>query len=181
LNLNSDSITLPGVQIKAAADLIVPEARAMVGTEVSRRTGPVIRREFQRWAAAVGDRNPLYFDPEYARAHGYRDVIAPPLFLPVAVLGVVDLETLRPDGVPEGFIGAIPLPHTPRLMAGGDAYEFSRPAYDGDEVTAVRTVASIEQKAGRSGPFVVLVTRTRFLRGAGEELATMSETVLARP
>src|SRR5690242_11409478 len=99
-----------------APDLIGDDARALIGAELFRRRGTVVRREFQRWAAAVGDRNPLYFDGEFARAHGYRDVIAPPLFLPVVTLGVADLGALRPDGVPGGFLGAVPLPHTPRLM-----------------------------------------------------------------
>ena len=58
--------------------LIPPQEAAKVGTVVARRTGVVNVKEFQRWAASVKDRNPLYFDPDYARAHGYRDVIARP-------------------------------------------------------------------------------------------------------
>lgn len=107
-------------------------------------------------------------------------MIAPPLFLPVAVLGVVDLAALRPDGVPGGFLGAVPRPRTPRLMAGGEAYEFHRPAYPGDEITAVGTLAWLQQKSGRSGSFVVIETETAFLRADGELLARMTETVLAR-
>jgi len=167
-----------------SATLAGPEALAMVGREVSRASGVVVRREFQRWAAAVGDRNPLWFDADHARAHGYRDAVCPPLFLPLAVLGVVHLDELRPDGVPAGFLGMAPLPRTPRLMAGGDAYEFAEPAYDGDEVTAVRTVRSISEKQGRSGPFLAIVSETAFTRREGADavlLARLVDTVLALP
>lgn len=33
-------------------------------------TGEVYRRDWQRWAAAVGDHNPLWFDPDYAQQRG---------------------------------------------------------------------------------------------------------------
>ncbi|MFI7589715.1 MaoC family dehydratase N-terminal domain-containing protein [Spongisporangium articulatum] len=172
---------IKGAAAVAAPELVPDAARATVGTVVSRRSGPVIAREFQRWAAAVGDRNPLYFDAEFAGRHGYRDIVAPPLFLPVAVLGVVDVEQLRPDGVPAGFLGTVPLPHTPRLMAGGESWEFGEPAHPGDQVTAVRRIRSVEQKAGRSGAFVVVVAETVYTRGDGALLARATDTVLALP
>ena len=71
--------------------LIDDAARAMVGRELDRAEGVVTQREFQRWAAAVGDRNPLYFDREYARAHGYPDLVMPPMYLQHVPAGVVDL------------------------------------------------------------------------------------------
>jgi len=80
----------------AEASLIDDASRALIGTEVSRATGTVVKRDFQRWAAAVGDRNPLYFDEGYARAQGYRDVVMPPLFLSYVTAGVMDLAQLRP-------------------------------------------------------------------------------------
>ncbi len=81
-----------------ADSLVDPESAAREGTVAATATGEVNRRDWQRWAAAVGDHNPLWFDPEFARAHGYRDVICPPLFLQYAILGVSALGDLRPDG-----------------------------------------------------------------------------------
>jgi acyl dehydratase len=83
-------------------DLVTDETRAMVGTVTGRAEGRVDKRDFQRWAAAVNDRNPLYFDVGFARACGYRDVIAPPLYVQNSALGVADLGRLRPDGTPGG-------------------------------------------------------------------------------
>lgn len=50
--------------------LIDPDSAAKIGTVVAVSTGEVYRRDWQRWAAAVGDHNPLWFDPDYAQQHG---------------------------------------------------------------------------------------------------------------
>ena len=51
--------------------LIDAESASRVGTVAATATGEVNRREWQRWAASVGDHNPLWFDADYARANGY--------------------------------------------------------------------------------------------------------------
>ncbi len=49
-----------------ADSLIDPDTAARVGTVAATAAGEVIRRDWQRWAVAVGDENVLWFDPEYA-------------------------------------------------------------------------------------------------------------------
>ena len=61
-----------------ADSLIDPDSAEKIGTVVAVATGEVYRRDWQRWAAAVGDHNPLWFEPDYARKHGYRDIVCPP-------------------------------------------------------------------------------------------------------
>lgn len=160
--------------------LIPDEARARIGTVLSTSRGAVVRRDWQRWAAAVGDHNPLYFDADYARAHGYRDVIAPPLYLQYAVLGVNPLDQLRPDGTPAGGSG-LDFPRCPKRMAGGEDFTFHAPAYHGDEATAVRTVAAIEEKQGRSGRFVLVTWSTRYTNQDDDLLAEATTSLIARP
>jgi acyl dehydratase len=90
--------------------LIDAESAARVGTIAASATGEVNQRDWQRWAAAVGDHNPLYFDPDYARANGFRDIVCPPLFLQYAVLGVAALDTLRADGSSGAVSGGLGFP-----------------------------------------------------------------------
>jgi acyl dehydratase len=161
--------------------LIPDEARAVIGTETGRASGIVVKKEFQRWAAAVKDRNPLYFDADFARAHGYRDVVMPPMYLSHVTLGVADLDALRPDGIPGSGGGDIPLPHTPRRMAGGENVTFHQPVYDGDVLTSTRVVQSIEQKQGRSGAFVLVTSRTTYVNQAGVTVAEAVSSMIARP
>ncbi|HEY7054698.1 MAG TPA: acyl dehydratase, partial [Mycobacterium sp.] len=47
--------------------LIDAESAARVGTVAATASGEVNRRDWQRWAAAVGDHNPLWFDAGFAR------------------------------------------------------------------------------------------------------------------
>lgn len=159
-----------------------PEAYAMVGTVSDRAVGLVVKREFQRWAAAVNDRNPVYFDADFARACGYADVIAPPLYVQYVTLPVVDLDELRPDGTPGGpSSGEVPLPRCPRRMAGGAQLSFYEPLYDGMSVSAVRTITGVEEKRGRTGPFVLVSTETVYTDQDDTVVAVVRDSMIARP
>ncbi len=168
---------------KAECDpLIGDEALALVGQEISRSVGTVVKKEFQRWAAAVGDRNPLYFDDEYARSQGYREAVMPPMYLSYVTAGVMELDQLRPDGIPlHSGTGTIPLPKCPRRMAGGDNVHFLEPVYADDVITSVRTLVDLEQKSGRSGEFVLMRFATTFTRADGTVVATTVGSAIARP
>ncbi len=163
--------------------LVGNDALAVVGRTIATASGRVVKKEFQRWAAAVGDRNPLYFDDDFARAQGYREAVMPPLYLSVVTLGVIDLDQLRPDGIPAGAGTStlIPLARCQRWMAGGESTTFHEPVYDGDELTSVRTVASIEEKHGRSGAFVLIKSTTRYRRQDGALVAETILSTIARP
>lgn len=162
-------------------DLIPAAAAAQVGAVVARSTGEVVRREWQRWAVAVGDQNPLWFDAEHARAQGYDDVVAPPLYLQYAVLGVTPLHGLRADGSSGAASGNLAFPDAPRRMAGGESTTFHRYCAHGDVVTMERRVESIVQKQGRSGPFVLVTWRTTYTDQRDELVAEATTSMIARP
>jgi acyl dehydratase len=164
--------------------LVTQAARQAVGTVVAESSGTVVRRDFQRWAAAVADHNPLYFDDETARRHGYREAVAPPLYLQYVTSGVVALETLRPDGIPNGSGSAsvVPLPGCTRWMAGGEHTSFFEPVYDGDRISSTRTITGVDEKHGRSGAFVLITSTIRYTRDAdGVVVAESTITTIARP
>lgn len=161
--------------------LIDAESASRVGTVVATASGEVNKRDWQRWAAAVGDHNPLWFDAEYARAHGYRDVICPPLFLQYAVLGVTALGDLRPDGTTGAAFGSLAFPRAPRRMAGGESTTFHLPAYHRDEIEIVRTLDSIVEKEGRSGRFVLVTLRSEYRNEERALVAEATTSIIARP
>lgn len=161
--------------------LIDPETAARVGTVAATASGDVIRRDWQRWAAAVGDDNPLWFDPDHARANGYRDVICPPLYLQYAILGVSPLAGLRPDGSSGAVSGSLAFPKAPRRMAGGESTTFHLPAYHRDEIEMVRTIESVVEKEGRSGRFVLVTWHTVYRNQHRELVAEASTSMIARP
>jgi acyl dehydratase len=161
--------------------LIDADSAARVGTVAARATGEVHRLQWQRWAAAVGDHNPLWFDADYARSNGYDDVICPPLYLQYAVLGVASLTGLRPDGSSGAVSGGLAFPLAPRRMAGGESTTFHLPAYHRDEVEMVRTIASIVEKHGRSGRFVLVTWHTTYRNQRDQLLAEATTSMIARP
>ena len=163
------------------SELIDAETAARVGTVAATATGEVIRRDWQRWAAAVGDDNPLWFDPDYARANGYRDVVCPPLYLQYAILGVSTLSGLRPDGSSGAVSGGLAFPKAPRRMAGGESTTFHLPAYHRDEIEMVRTIESVVEKEGRSGRFVLVTWHTVYRNQHDELVAEASTSMIARP
>ncbi len=85
-----------------SSSLIPPESLARVGEILA---GPVTvridRRESQRYAYAVGDLNPIYFDDESAKEAGYRTLTTPPLFITHALVTPKPASTLRADGLYE--------------------------------------------------------------------------------
>ena len=164
-----------------APELIPPEARERVGEVVATAVGTVERRDWQRWAVAVGEDNPLWFDADHARAHGYDDVVAPPLYVQYAVLGVTRLEELRADGSSGAASGNLAFPAAPKRMAGGESTAFHRPCYHRDEITMERRIDSIVQKQGRSGPFVLVTWRTTYTNQRDELVAEATTSMIARP
>ena len=169
--------------LSVTEDLIGDEARSVIGRETGRSTVVVSKREFQRWATAVGESNPLYFDADYALAQGYSDVVAPPLFVQALMSqAYTPLDSLRPDGVPGGNGDSmVSIPKCPRLMAGGDRFTFGRPLQDGDVVTIVGSIENIEQKTGRKGDFVVITNVVSFQLPDDTEAARCVSTILALP
>lgn len=59
--------------------------RARIGERVTVSTGPYLTEAnadaCRHWAAAIGDRNPLWDDPNYARSFGHPGALAPPTIL----------------------------------------------------------------------------------------------------
>ena len=70
-------------------------------TEPSARpTSPTVyavgREKIREYARAVGETNPVHLDLEAARAAGYADVVAPPMFAVVYSAPAVGAADLRP-------------------------------------------------------------------------------------
>ncbi|MEO9223212.1 MAG: MaoC family dehydratase N-terminal domain-containing protein [Mycobacteriaceae bacterium] len=166
---------------ETAESLIPDEVAARIGTVVATATGAVVQRDWQRWAVSVREDNPLYFDGDYAREHGYADVICPPLYVQYAILGVTPIDTLRVDGSSGAASGNLTFPKCPKRMAGGESTTFLRPSYDGDVITSVRTVESIVEKQGRSGRFVLVTWKTAYTNQRRELVAEATTSMIARP
>lgn len=135
-------------------------------------------RESQRYALAVGDENPVYFDEGAAQAAGHPTIIAPPTFLTHAIVRPRALAELRVDG----------LWHEPsrvrldveRIMFGGEEWDFVEPVCVGDTITAETRLADLDQKDGSKGPFVRVVREKTFINQTGAVVARSRQVGIAR-
>ena len=127
-----------GDHLRAAAPMPVNTDRDR--QDATQPTAYAVGREkIREYAAAVGETNPLHLDLEAARAAGYADVVAPPMFAVVYAARAVtpamfDPEVghrLRDDGPRQ--------PGVPR----GDRW-----CVAGDEITTTATVKDISERGG---------------------------------
>jgi acyl dehydratase len=171
--------TLPASETPAPA--VFEEAKRHVGYCDEIVIGAMHRREFQRFALAVGDTNPLYFDEAAARAAGYDRLVVPPLFLTsVMGWGAGPGETeLREDGLAESDSFLIPV-RGMRAMGGGQQVEWHAPVLEGVQVTLRRELADVRWRQGRSGPMVLFTVVRRYLDEHGSLLVTCRETFIGR-
>lgn len=141
--------------------------------------GEVTALMFQRYAIAVGDLNPIYFDDGAARAAGHPGVVAPPNFL-TSVLGW-EPGPSEPDLLEDGTEAGILAPeiHGLRLMGGGHELTFGRPVRPGDVVTARRKLVDLYQREAKFGILIFSVSDIVYTDQRGERLVTCRETVIA--
>jgi acyl dehydratase len=117
----------------------VPVSEAAVGKTYPPTLYAVGREKIREYAAAVGETNPLHLDPEAARAAGYADVVAPPMF--TVVYGAPSMGPAILD--PEVGINLMMMVH------GGQEFVWGPPVVAGDEITTTVTVKEIYEKDGR--------------------------------
>ncbi|MEC8976963.1 MAG: MaoC family dehydratase N-terminal domain-containing protein [Actinomycetota bacterium] len=162
-----------------SSSLIPSESLARVGEVLAGPvTVPIDRREAQRYAYAVGDENPLYFDEKAAHAAGYRTITVPPLFITHALVLPKPVSTLREDGLYEDTT-SVQL-EVSRMMFGGEEWDFIEPVCVGDEITATTRLADLDQKEGSKGPFVRLVRETTFVNQDEQVVARSRQIGIAR-
>ncbi|MFG2959996.1 MaoC family dehydratase N-terminal domain-containing protein [Streptomyces sp. NPDC048291] len=96
------------------------------------------REKIREFAEAVGDTNPVYTDPEAAKALGYSDVIAPPTF--------VFSITFRAAGqvVEDPQLG---LDYS-RVVHGDQKFAYKRPVRAGDRLSVTSTIEAVKSLAG---------------------------------
>lgn len=143
---------------------LIPDAtRALIGQALVAPVTVVIdARESQRYAQAVGDVNPLYFDEAAAKAAGHRTLLAPPTYITHARVQPRGLDELREDGLYH-FEDGVAL-NVERIMFGGEEWDFLEAVCVGDEITAETRLLDLDEKAGSKGPFVRVVRETTFTR-----------------
>ena len=114
----------------------------------------ITRELIADFCVAIGETNPLYTDPEAAKAGPHGGLVAPP-----------SLAAIFGDG--EDIFRHYSEFDTRRLLAGIDV-EFLTPIRAGDSITTTSRIKEIYEKTGRSGPMVFIVISSTLRRQDGE-------------
>jgi acyl dehydratase len=158
----------------ASEELKVPEALLQYVGQVDPPTIKEVEKgAIRRYAAAVGDPNPLYSDDEYARKSRYGGIIAPPGFFGWPKAGLPAAEGLI--GLMTGLIEA----GYAGILDGGMAYECYLPVRAGDTLVASPMVKDVTAKAGKTN---MMITRfeTTYLNQNGDLVARSFHTLIGR-
>ncbi len=110
-----------------------------VGKTFPPATYAVGREKVKEYANAVGETNPVHLDPEAARAAGYADVVAPPMFAVVYSAPAMGPAVLDPE------IGI----NLMMMVHGGQEFVWERPVVAGDEITTAATAKEVYEKDGK--------------------------------
>src|ERR1017187_459252 len=113
-------------------DLITDDMRACIGstTPVLWIPEEVSASDVRHFVSVIGETNPIYRDAEYARRHGYKGVVVPPIFVVILFRRLQDPEgNAARMGIDwPGF--TLPALYRNTRNAGQD-YNFYRPLYVG--------------------------------------------------
>jgi acyl dehydratase len=145
----------------------MPVKTEAVGKEYPATTYEVGLEKIREYANAVGQTEPVHHDRGAARAAGFRDVVAPPMFAVVYSSPAMGPAILDPD-VGINFAA---------MVHGGQEFVWGEPVCAGDEITTQARVSEIYEKDGKGfyvfesvstnqdGDEVVRATWTNIVRG----------------
>jgi peroxisomal enoyl-CoA hydratase 2 len=143
--------------------IITPELRATIGVESRPVQVEIERSAIRKYADAIQDPNPVYYDESFARRTPHGTVIAPPTF-------VCSLET---GG--EGLEIPVPATHTESLN-GGVEYRYERPLRLFEVLTVTHRLTDVFEKDGRLGRMLFLVREEAYRDRDGRVVASQTTT-----
>lgn len=167
-----------------AEPLVTSEILNWIGREAPPMTGaPILERDIARYALAIGDPDPVYYDADAARRAGHRAIPAPIGYVywcahPWCI--ALPPERMQSDGLPASS-DPLRLPlSVQRVVRGGDEYEFFGRLYAGDRVTLRRRVADVYEREGKSGRMVFVIEGCTYTNDRDEIVAKQKITRIYR-
>jgi len=133
---------------------------------------PMIRH----WCEAMGDRNPLYTDPEVARAQGFSGVVAPPTMLQAWTMFGFGGQRApgSDDSDPMSVLPVLEAAGYPAVVAVNCEQEYERYIEEGDEIYFRSTIESISpQKTTALGLGFFVTQLCTFYNQREESVGTM--------
>jgi acyl dehydratase len=154
-------------------NLITAEMKIMIGQETNLPSIEVIDKvSIIRYAQAISDLNPLYFDEECAKKTKYGGIIAPATFIFDIVPALAEIDSDGRD------VSRIKLPGL-KLLRAGNEYQFFEPARPGDLINRKRKIIEIyERESKKLGKIIFIVYEITYNNQKGKLLGLNRETLI---
>jgi acyl dehydratase len=136
-----------------------------IGKKWDPATVEVETERITRYADAIGAVSDLHHDADAAKAAGFRDLVAPPMFCVVYSAPAMGPAVLDPE------VGI----NFPAMVHGGQAFEWGEPVCAGDVITTTAECDQIYEKDGKG--FYVFVTVSTNQDGAETVRGTWTNIV----
>jgi acyl dehydratase len=133
-----------------------------IGKESNKVKNIVERGAVKKFAEAIGDLHPIYFDEETGEKSRYKRNIAPPTFPRVFDYGVIEGLQLPAKG----------------LIHGEQTFHYERPLFVGEEVHCYTKVKKYFEKKGNFGEMGFLMIENFGEDTTGNVIFTSSSTIV---
>jgi len=162
------------------------ETSKFIGQSIGTVACEVEKGSIKRFADAVGETNPLYWDEEHAAKSRYGSIIAPPGFfgwpvkLPMGATFVRPTDITDPPEATEGMRTALAKAGYANVLDGGIEYEFFMPVRAGDTLTAKSSIKDIREREGKTGKMAFVIIETVYYNKKNEQVAVARATAIYR-
>jgi acyl dehydratase len=141
--------------------------RRIIGKNFPPALNEIEKGAIRRYAEAIGETNPLYFDEQAALAAGYRGLLAPATF-PATLTGGVDYREAL--GITQRSI-----------LIAEQSFEYYHPICAGDRLMVTTKIVDIFEKHGSAGAMDFAVIEDEGRDESGELYYRARRTIFARP
>jgi acyl dehydratase len=148
--------------------MITQELKDLLGKDQPAEYFEVEKDALKIFARAIGDPNPVYSDPEYAKKTRYGAQIAPPTFLidyGIIKLGDKLIALIEKNG--GGFIN------------GGTTIDFLVPIKVGDTIKTVAKLIDLKEKVGSNGKLLFMTLEVNYFNQKGELARKCRDTFIS--
>jgi len=166
--------------------MLPEEIAKFIGKSIGTVICEVEEGSIKRFADAVGETNPLYWDEEHAGKSRYGSIIAPPGFfgwpakLPRGMTFQRPTDISDPPEATEAMRAALAKAGYWRVVDGGIEYEFFQPVKAGDVLTAKSTIQDIREREGKTGKMTFIIIETAYYNQNNELAARARATAIYR-
>jgi acyl dehydratase len=150
----------------ANGSLITDEMRKLIGVTLDTIVFKVEEGAIQRYAQAIGDPNPLYNDPDFAKKTRYGRLIAPP--------GFTGWPTKAGRPTEKLFAFLVKAGAPPRIIE----FEFIEPIGAGDVLTATTKIAKVAERETRLGKTMFTTAEVTYVNQKGKAAVKSWATII---